>query len=174
MRFLPTPVTGAWLVEPEARADARGSFARLWCRDEFAAQGLRADFVQSNASFNVQKGTLRGLHYQAAPYGEIKLVSCVRGRVFDVIVDMRPASPTYRQWFGTELTPESRRMVYVPEQCAHGYLTLEDGSEVTYPVTMDYHPESERGLRWNDPAIGIDWPLAPTTISPKDQEWKLL
>ena len=96
MRFLPTPITGAWLVEPEARADARGSFARLWCRDEFAAHGLRADFVQCNASFNVQKGTLRGLHYQAAPHGEIKLVSCVRGRVFDVLVDMRPDSPTFR------------------------------------------------------------------------------
>jgi dTDP-4-dehydrorhamnose 3,5-epimerase len=174
MRFLPTPVTGAWLVEPEARADERGSFARLWCRDDFAAQGLRADFVQSNASFNVRKGTLRGLHYQAAPYGEIKLVGCVRGRVFDVIVDMRPASPTYRTWFGAELTPESRRMLYVPEECAHGYLTLEDASEVAYPVTMAYHPGSERGLRWDDPAIGIEWPLTPAVISAKDREWALL
>lgn len=174
MRFLPTPVTGAWLVEPEARADARGSFARIWCRDEFAAHGLRADFVQSNASFSAQKGTLRGLHYQAAPHGEIKLVSCVRGRVFDVLVDLRPSSPTYRRWFGVELVPESRRMLYVPEDCAHGYLTLEDNSEVIYPVTMAYHPESERGLRWNDPAIGIEWPLTPTVISDKDQAWALL
>lgn len=174
MRFLPTPVTGAWLVEPEARSDERGSFARLWCQDDFAAQGLRADFVQSNASFNVKKGTLRGLHYQAAPHGEIKLISCVRGRVFDVIVDMRPASPTYRRWFGAELTPESRRMLYVPKECAHGYLTLEDATEVIYPVTMSYHPESERGLRWDDPTIGVEWPMAPAVISTKDQEWKLL
>lgn len=171
MRFLPTPIAGAWLVEPEARADARGSFARIWCREEFAAAGLRADFVQSNASFSVQKGTLRGLHYQTAPHGEIKLVSCVRGRVFDVLVDLRHDSPTYRRWFGAELTPESRRMLYVPEECAHGYLTLEDNSEVTYPVTMAYHPESERGVRWNDPAIGIEWPIPPVVISPKDQQW---
>jgi len=174
MRFLPTAITGAWLVEPEAREDTRGSFARLWCRDEFAAHGLRADFVQSNASFNVHKGTLRGLHYQAPPHGEIKLVSCVRGRVFDVIVDMRPGSPTYRRWFGAELTPQSRRMLYIPEECAHGYLALEDGSEVMYPVTMPYHPESERGLRWNDPALGIEWPMPPVIISTKDQEWPSL
>jgi len=174
MRFLPTPITGAWLVEPEARADARGSFARLWCRDTFAAHGLRADFVQSNASFNVQKGTLRGLHYQAAPHGETKLISCVRGRVFDVVVDMRPASPTYRRWFGAELTPDSRRMIYVPDECAHGYMTLEDASEVIYPVTTAYHPESERGLRWDDPAIGIEWHLIPSVMSDKDREWALL
>lgn len=171
MRFIQVPIAGAWLVEPEARTDERGFFARLWCRDEFANHGLRADFVQCNNSFSVSRGTLRGLHYQAPPHGEIKLISCVRGRVFDVLVDLRPDSPTFHKWFGAELTAENRRMMYVPEQCAHGYLTLEDASEVIYPVTAAYHQSSERGLRWNDPAIGIQWPIEPVAISPKDQQW---
>ncbi len=171
MRFLETPIAGAWLVEPETRTDERGFFARLWCRDEFAARGLRADFVQCNDSFSVSRGTLRGLHYQAAPHGEIKLVSCIRGRVFDVLVDLRQDSPTFLKWFGADLTAENRRMLYVPEGCAHGYLTLEDASEVVYPVTTPYHPEAERGLRWNDPAIGIKWPIEPTAMSPKDRQW---
>ena len=174
MRFLETRIAGAWLVQPEPRTDERGSFARLWCRDDFAKHGLRADFVQCNTSFSVKRGTLRGLHYQAAPHGEVKLISCVRGRVFDAIVDVRPDSPTYRTWFGAELSADNRTMMYVPEGCAHGYLTLEDGCEVTYPVTAVYTAAAERGLRWDDPAIGIEWPLPPAVMSIKDQEWRLL
>ena len=171
MKFTVTPLAGAWLVEPEPRRDDRGFFARAWCRDEFAAHGLAADFVQCNISFSRDRGTLRGLHYQAAPHGEAKLVTCIRGRVFDAIVDLRPNSPSYRKWFGAELTEENRLMIYVPEGCAHGYLTLEDASEVMYPVTAAYHPASERGLRWNDAAIGIAWPMEPLVVSPKDREW---
>jgi dTDP-4-dehydrorhamnose 3,5-epimerase len=171
MRFLETRIAGAWLVQPEPRTDERGSFARLWCRDDFAKHGLRADFVQCNASFSVKRGTLRGLHYQAAPHREVKLVSCVRGRVFDAIVDVRPESPTYGAWFGAELSADNRTMMYVPEGCAHGYLTLEDSCEVTYPVTAAYHAGSERGLRWNDPAIRIEWPIEPLILSPKDRQW---
>jgi dTDP-4-dehydrorhamnose 3,5-epimerase len=171
MRFLETRIAGAWLVQPEPRTDERGSFARLWCRDDFAKYGLRADFVQCNTSFSVKRGTLRGLHYQAAPHGEVKLVSCIRGRVFDAIVDVRPESPTYRAWFGAELSADNRTMMYVPEGCAHGYLTLEDGCEVTYPVTAVYAAGAERGLRWNDPAFAIEWPIKPVILSPKDQQW---
>lgn len=174
MRCLETPVAGAWLVEPDVRADERGSFRRLWCREAFAARGLRADFVQQNASVSLRRGTLRGLHYQAAPHGEIKLVGCVRGRVFDVLVDLRAGSPTYRRWYGTELSAANQRVLYVPEGCAHGYLTLDDDCEVQYPVTAPYHPGSERGVRWDDPAIGIVWPIAPVVLSAKDQAWPLL
>ncbi|HKV98482.1 MAG TPA: dTDP-4-dehydrorhamnose 3,5-epimerase [Vicinamibacterales bacterium] len=172
MRFTETTVQGAFLVDPEPRADERGFFARLWCRDEFASHGLSAEFVQCNDSFSEHRGTLRGLHYQAAPYGEVKLVRCVRGAVFDVLVDLRPDSPTYTRWFGAELTAANRRMLYVPEGCAHGYLTLEDQSEVVYPVTCAYRPDAERGVRWNDPRFGIAWPrVEPMTLSPKDRQW---
>src|SRR4030095_8831227 len=174
MRFAETPVAGAWLVEVEPRRDERGLFARVWCQDEFAKRGLRSDFVQCNVSFNVKAGTLRGMHYQAAPYPEIKLIQCVRGRVFDVLVDLRPGSPTFRRWYGVELSSENRTQLYVPEGCAHGYLTLEDNCEVQYPVTEFYHPECERGARWDDPAIGIQWPTRPTVISSKDQQWPAL
>lgn len=172
MRFAETPVHGGYVVDPEPRADERGFFARLWCREEFATYGLTADFVQCNDSFSARRGTLRGLHYQQTPHSEVKLVRCVRGSVFDVMVDLRPDSPSYLQWFGVELTADNRRMLYVPEGCAHGYLTLEDGSEVTYPVSRAYRPEAERGVRWNDPRFGIAWPLdEPLTISPKDRQW---
>jgi len=171
MQFLETRIAGAWLVQPELRVDERGSFARLWCHDEFAARGLDANFVQCNTSFSVRRGTLRGLHYQAPPHAEVKLVSCVRGRVFDVVVDLRRTSATYGGWFGVELNPDNRTMVYVPEGCAHGYLTLEDGSEVTYPVTAAYAAGAEQGIRWNDAAIGIEWPIEPVVLSPKDQQW---
>ena len=172
MRFTETSVPGAYLIDPEPRGDERGFFSRLWCRDEFATHGLTADFVQCNDSFSARRGTLRGLHYQAAPFGEVKLVRCVRGSVFDVLVDLRADSPTYTRWFGVELTAENHRMLYVPEGCAHGYLTLEDRSEVEYPVSRAYRPEAERGVRWNDPQFGIEWPLGePLTLSPKDRQW---
>jgi dTDP-4-dehydrorhamnose 3,5-epimerase len=172
MRFTDTPVGGAFLVDPQLMTDERGFFARLWCRDELAARGLAADFVQCNNSFSVHRGTLRGLHYQAAPHAEAKLVQCVKGRVWDVLVDLRPDSPTYTQWFGAELSADNRRMLYVPEGCAHGYLTLEDASEVVYPVSHRYHPDAERGVRWNDPRFGIEWPIRDAlTLSPKDRQW---
>jgi len=172
MKFTETSVSGAYLVEPEPRGDDRGFFARLWCQDEFAAHGLTAEFVQCNDSFSVRRGTLRGLHYQIAPYAEVKLVRCVRGSVFDVLVDLRPDSPTFKRWFGAELTSKNRQMLYVPEGCAHGYLTLQDESEVVYPVTRPYRPEAERGIRWNDPQFGISWPDAGSlTMSPKDERW---
>ena len=172
MRFTETRVQGAYLVEPEPRGDDRGFFARIWCRDEFAAQGLSAVFVQCNDAFTAKRGTLRGLHYQSAPHEEVKLIRCVRGAVFDVLVDLRPASPTYAQWVGVTLSAENRTMVYVPEGCAHGYLALEDGSEVIYPVTKAYQPAAERGVRWNDPRFGIEWPeIGPLLISPKDEGW---
>jgi dTDP-4-dehydrorhamnose 3,5-epimerase len=174
MRFRNTPIAGAWLIEPEPRGDERGTFTRRWCRDTLAAQGLLGTFVQANESTSRVAGTLRGLHYQAAPYAEAKLVACSRGRVFDVLVDMRPESRTYRSWFGAELSEENGLQMYVPEGCAHGYLTLVDNCVVTYPVTAPYTPMAERGVRWNDPAIAIAWPMVPSVVSPKDQQWPLL
>jgi dTDP-4-dehydrorhamnose 3,5-epimerase len=171
MTFLETPIGGAWLLEPEPHPDERGLFTRLWCRDELARHGLSADFVQCNASFNPRKGTLRGLHFQAEPHAENKLVSCVRGSVFDVVVDLRVESTTFGRWFGTELTAENRRLMYVPTGCAHGYLTLQDECEVMYPVTETYHPASAGGVRWDDPRLAIAWPIEPAVMSPKDRSW---
>jgi dTDP-4-dehydrorhamnose 3,5-epimerase len=172
MQFVATPIDGAYLVEPMPQGDDRGFFARVWCRDEFAAHGLNAAFVQCNDSLSRHRGTLRGLHYQVAPHAEVKLIRCVRGAVFDVLVDLRPSSPTYLRWYGIELTAANPTMLYVPEGCAHGYLALEDDTEVMYPVTSVYCPEAERGVRWNDPAFGIAWPdVGPLTLSTKDQAW---
>lgn len=172
MKFTDTAIAGAFVVEPEPRADARGTFARLWDQEEFRARGLSTAFVQCNDSVSHRRGTLRGLHYQAAPHGEVKLVRCVRGAVFDVAVDVRAGSPTFGRWFGVELSGENRRMLYVPEGCAHGYLTLADACEVIYPVTATYHPECERGVRWNDPRFAIAWPdVGPLSLSDKDRSW---
>ncbi|MEZ5317509.1 MAG: dTDP-4-dehydrorhamnose 3,5-epimerase [Vicinamibacterales bacterium] len=171
MRFTETAVAGAFVVDLEPRGDERGFFARVWSRHAFEARGLKADFVEFNDSFSAHRGTLRGLHYQAGEAAEVKLARCIRGSVFDVAVDLRPGSPTYRRWTGVTLSADNRRMLYVPEGCAHGYLTLEDGAEVVYPVTHVYTPEAEGGIRWNDPAFGIEWPIAPEVISPKDQAW---
>lgn len=171
MIFTPTKLPGAYLVDIERRQDERGFFARSWCQQEFQAQGLASCMVQANLSFNNKQGTLRGLHYQRAPYAEAKLVRCTRGAIWDVIVDLRPASPTYRQWLGAELTDENYRMLYVPEGFAHGYLTLADSVEVTYQVTQFYAPGAEAGLRWDDPAFGIEWPIAVQVISEKDSRW---
>jgi dTDP-4-dehydrorhamnose 3,5-epimerase len=172
MIFTETRVAGAFVVEPEPFSDERGFFARLWSVDEFRARGLTGVFVQCNNSFSVRRGTLRGLHYQAAPHEEAKLCRCIKGAVFDVVADMRPASSTYLRWHGVELTAENRRMLYIPEGCAHGYLTLVEESEVIYGVSRAYQPDSERGVRWNDPALAIEWPIATDlTLSPKDQRW---
>jgi dTDP-4-dehydrorhamnose 3,5-epimerase len=172
MIFSATAITGAWLVDLQRREDERGFFARVWCEEEFAARGLTARFVQCNTSFSQHAGTLRGLHYQAAPHGEVKLIQCTRGSVFDVIVDVRPDSPTYLKWFGVELSEDNKRLLYVPAGCAHGYQTLRDASEVLYPVSAPYTPSAERGVRWNDPTFAIAWPLAPhRRLSPKDEAW---
>ena len=171
MIFHPTPLQGAYVIELEKRGDDRGFFARFFCEQEFAKMGLVNRFVQINNSLSAKKGTLRGLHYQLAPAAEVKLMRCLRGAMFDVIVDMRPESPTYKQWFGQELNQDNRLMMYVPEGFAHGFVTLRDDTESLYPVSAFYAPEQERGLRYNDPTIGIEWPITPTEVSAKDMAW---
>jgi dTDP-4-dehydrorhamnose 3,5-epimerase len=172
MILTPTKLAGAFLVDLERREDERGFFARAWCADEFAGQGLSTLIAQCNLSFNAHKGTLRGLHFQVAPYEEVKLIRCTRGAIYDVIVDLRPESPTHMRWIGVELTADNRRALYVPEGFAHGYQTLVDGTETFYQVSEAYAPGAEGGVRWDDPAFGIEWPdAAPRIISPKDRAW---
>jgi dTDP-4-dehydrorhamnose 3,5-epimerase len=169
MIFSETPLPGAFLIDLEPHKDNRGFFARAWCQTELAQHGLEPQIAQCNISFNPTEGTLRGLHYQRQPHAEVKVVRCTRGAIWDVIVDVRPGSPTYRQWFGTELSADNRRMLYVPEDFAHGYVTLEPGSEAFYQVSREYAPGSEVGIRWNDPSIGIIWPeVKISVISEKD------
>jgi dTDP-4-dehydrorhamnose 3,5-epimerase len=174
MIFRETALSGAYLIETEKRSDDRGAFVRTWCRDEFAAQGLELDCVQRNLSINTQRGTLRGMHYQTEPHGETKLIRCSRGALYDVIIDLRPASPTYRRWTGVELREDNDRMLFVPKGFAHGFQTLVDGTEVTYLVDYPYVPGAGRGVRYDDPALGIPWPLPVTRISPQDQAWPSL
>ena len=171
MLFEQTKLKDAYVIQLEKIEDQRGFFARAWCEKEFAQHGLAAVVRQANVSFNIRKGTLRGMHYQIAPHGEAKTVRCTRGAIFDVIIDLRPDSATYQQWFGVELTADNYKMLYVPENFAHGFLTLEDRSEVTYQVSEFYTPGAERGIRWNDPAFGIQWPAAAAVISDKDANW---
>lgn len=170
MKFTETPLKGCFLIEPEPRNDERGFFARLFCKDEFRAAGLQTEFVQINNGFSRLKGTLRGFHYQLPPAAETKLVRCVAGSVFDCVVDLRPQSLTFGKWFGVELTAQNRSMLYVPKGFAHGYLSLQDDSEVIYLVDEFYNPNCEGGLQWDDPKVGIEWPLTPRILSPKDQE----
>lgn len=168
MIFRETPLSGAYLIELERRGDDRGFFARLYCRDEFLQHGLVADFPQVNNSLTAQKGTLRGMHYQLPPHGEDKLVRCVGGKLYDMILDLRPNSPTFGRSFGAELSAENRTMMYVPKGFAHGFQTLEENTEAIYLVSHPYAPTSERIVRWNDPTFGLEWPLEPTTLSDKD------
>jgi len=174
MNFRQTGLSGAYLIEPERIEDERGYFSRLWCAQEFAEHGLSPRLSQCSVSWNQYVGTLRGLHYQRAPHAEAKLVRVTRGRIFDVIVDLRPASPTLRRGFGAVLDAEDGLMMYVPEGFAHGFQTLEDDTEVTYQISVPYHAPSAAGLRWDDPAIGIDWPDAPAVISERDRGYKLI
>jgi dTDP-4-dehydrorhamnose 3,5-epimerase len=169
MRFQETPLSGAYLIELEPVGDPRGFFARAWCAREFSEQGLDSGTVQCNLSFNHQRGTLRGMHYQIPPHAETKLVRCIRGSIYDVIIDLRPESPTYTHWFGAELSADNRSMLYIPKGFAHGYQTMEDNTEVFYQVSEFYRPGSEGGVRWNDPRFGIEWPLEVSVISAKDQ-----
>lgn len=174
MKFTPTAIEGVVIVEPQPHADERGFFARTFCAREFGAAGLSPVVAQANVSFNHRAGTLRGLHYQRPPAQEAKLVRCTRGSVFDVAVDLRPGSPTYLRHVGVVLDADARNALYVPEGCAHGYLTLEDGCEVTYQVSEFYTPGVEAGLRWDDPTLGIDWPREVRVVSPKDAGLPLL
>ena len=169
--FTETKLAGAYLIEPELLRDERGFFSRMWCQREFALRGLRAGFVQGNLSYSARAGTLRGMHYQVAPDAEIKLVRCTRGSIYDVIVDLRPASPTYTEWSAAELSAANHLVLYVPEGFAHGYLTLENDTEVSYEVSQFYRPGSERGLRYDDPAFGIAWPIGVEVVSEKDRSW---
>lgn len=174
MRFTPTPIAGAWIIDAEPVSDARGSFARTICAQEFGQNGLATQFVQHSRSLNFSKGTLRGLHLQRAPHAEAKLIACIRGAVYDVCVDMRPDSSTFRQWFSVELTQDNARQFYLPEGCAHGFQTLADNSEIHYAMSNFYAPGAAFGYRWNDPVFAIAWPLPPTIVSPKDEDWPLL
>lgn len=171
MKFNKTPLHGAYTIDLEKRGDDRGFFARLFCEKEFANAGLVNHFVQINNSLSSSKGTLRGMHYQLPPAAEVKVVRCIKGALFDVIVDLRPDSPTFRRAFGAELTAENRRMMYVPQGFAHGFVTLTDDAEAFYLVSAFYSPENERGLRFNDPAVEIEWPIEPVEISEKDRKW---
>ncbi len=168
MIFTETPLAGAFVIALETRDDERGFFARAFCQNELAEHGLETTVAQANLSYNHRKGTLRGLHMQNPPHGEDKMVRCISGAIYDAIVDLRPGSPTYRQWFGVELSAANRLMLYVPKGFAHGYQSLTDGSEVLYMVTQFYTPGAERGLRWNDPAFGVAWPLPDPILSEKD------
>ena len=168
MLFRETKLKGAYVVEPERLEDERGFFARTWCQPEFEAHGLNPRLVQCSISFNRRKGTLRGMHYQAAPHAEAKLVRCTMGAIYDVIIDLRPESDTFRKWVAEELTAENRAALYIPEGLAHGFQTLADNTEVFYQMSESYYPESSRAVRWNDPAFGIEWPLLPTAISSRD------
>jgi dTDP-4-dehydrorhamnose 3,5-epimerase len=174
MRFTETAIPGAYVVELEPRRDERGHFARAFCERAFREHGLTARFVQVNVGVSTRRGTLRGLHYQAPPAEEAKLVRCPRGAVFDVVVDLRPASPVYCQWFGIELTAENVRQLYIPEGCAHGYVTLADDTEVAYTTSAFYEPSAERGAHHADPAFGIAWPIDVAVISEKDAGWPFL
>jgi dTDP-4-dehydrorhamnose 3,5-epimerase len=175
MKLRPAQIEGSWLAEIEPIGDDRGFFARIWDEAEFAAVGVTIRNIQTNLSYNRHRGTIRGLHWQVQPYDETKLLRCTRGSVFDVAVDLRPDSPTFRQWQGVILSAEDRNQVLVPAGCAHGYQALEDHAEVSYQVSHAYVPGSERGIRWNDPSIGIEWPITEGVIvSPKDAAWPLL
>lgn len=174
MLFVETELQGAFVIDVEPISDERGFFGRLWCRNEFQERGLNANVAQANVAFSPRAGTLRGLHYQEAPHAETKLVRCTRGAIYDVIVDLRGGSPTRRQWIGVELTAENRRSLYVPEGFAHGYQTLTDDAEMTYQTSAFYKRESARGVRYDDPRLGIEWPLPVAVVSEQDLLWPLL
>jgi dTDP-4-dehydrorhamnose 3,5-epimerase len=174
MIFTELPLPGAYAIDLQELPDERGFFARSYCPEEFSARGLGPALGQCSVSYNARKGTLRGLHYQAAPHEEHKLVRCTAGAIFDVIVDIRQSSPTYRRWYGTELTMANRRALFIPPGFAHGFVSLTDGAEVYYMISAAYAPEFSRGLRWSDPAFAIQWPLVPAVISARDAAYPLM
>jgi len=174
MNFNTTPIEGLWIVEPQRMEDLRGSFARTFCKREFADQGLSTDFSQHSLSQSKLKHTVRGLHFQKAPHEEVKLVSCVKGAIWDVAVDLRPESPTYLHWQGTILSAENGRQFYIPERFAHGFQSLTDDVAVSYLISAPYVASSASGIRYDDPAVGINWPADPSVMSPKDLDWPFL
>ncbi len=171
MRFTETPLAGAFVLEPEKHHDERGFFANAWTAEELSAHGLNRSWAQSSISFNEKAGTMRGMHFQIAPHAETKLVTCTAGAVFDVIVDLRAESPTRLRWFGVELSVSNNLTYYVPEGFAHGFITLQDDSVVQYHMSAPQHVASARGVRWDDPAFGIEWPLVPTVMNQRDREY---
>ncbi|HZP07509.1 MAG TPA: dTDP-4-dehydrorhamnose 3,5-epimerase [Terracidiphilus sp.] len=174
MQFSKTGIDGVWVIDPQFHKDDRGYFFRAWCSREFAEHGINFLPVQANMGFSLKKGTLRGMHVQLEPAVEAKLVRCTKGSMFDVAVDLRTESPTYRQSFGIELTAENGRMLLIPERCAHGYQTLEDQTEMHYMTSQFYAPEAATGVRFDDPAFDIQWPLSPTAVSVQDRNWPLV
>jgi dTDP-4-dehydrorhamnose 3,5-epimerase len=174
MRFTETDVVGAKVIDPSPHEDARGRFMRAWCAREFAEHGLDFSPVQANMGFSIRKGTVRGMHFQESPALEAKLVRCTRGAIFDVVLDVRPGSASYCKWYAAELSAENGRMLYLPEGCAHGYQTLEDGTEMHYMASEYYTPSAARGVRFDDPAFGIQWPLAAAVVSEQDLAWPLV
>ena len=174
MQFTPSRIPGAWVIDIEPIHDHRGFFAMTWVPDEFRKRGIDPAVAQTNLAYNHKRGTLRGMHFQKAPHAQAKIVRATRGALLDVIVDLRPDSPTYRQWDAVELTADNRRMLYMPEGIAHGYLTLTDDVEACYHASAPWAPQAESGVRWNDPAFAIQWPFAPIVISEKDAMWPLV
>lgn len=171
MKFHPTKLQDVILIELRTIGDARGYFARTFCRDTFAAEGLETEFPQHNTSFSADKGTIRGLHFQRPPHGEVKLMRAVKGAIFDVVVDLRPTSATYGQWAGFELSADTAQVLYVPSGFAHGFQTLQPDTMVAYPTSHPYTPDAEGGVRFDDPDLGIDWPVPVTEVSDKDRSW---
>jgi dTDP-4-dehydrorhamnose 3,5-epimerase len=171
MLFTETKLKGAFIIQPEKFEDERGFFARTWCQREFATHGLNPGLAQCSVSFSHKRGTLRGMHYQIAPHEETKIVGCIKGAIYDVIIDLRHDSPTFTQWVGIELTSENRLMFYIPEGLAHGFQTLEDNTEVSYQISQFYAPEHARGVRWNDPVFAIRWPEDPSVLSDRDKNY---
>ena len=172
--FKETTLPGAYIIDLERFNDDRGYFARAWCKNELLQHGLKAEVAQSNVGFSRRKGTLRGLHFQRAPHAEAKIVRCTRGAIFDVITDLRPDSPSYKRWYAVELSEENGRMIYVPEGFAQGYMTLMDDTEINYHTSEFFSPEAAFGVRYDDPALAIQWPLAATVVSEQDRNWPLL
>ncbi|SMD13493.1 dTDP-4-dehydrorhamnose 3,5-epimerase [Sporomusa malonica] len=171
MIFTETGISGAYCIDLELIKDNRGFFARMWCEKEFKEHGLNSNLVQCNLSYNISRGTLRGMHYQSAPYEEAKLVTCIAGSIYDVILDLRRDSPTFRQWKAFELSASNYRMLYIPEGVAHGFQTLQDDTCVFYQLSDFYHPEAAWGVRWDDPSFGMEWPITEKIMSKKDQAY---
>jgi dTDP-4-dehydrorhamnose 3,5-epimerase len=174
MHFTQASIPGVWTIDPDSREDERGRFFRAWCAREFAENAIAFTPVQANMGFSLRKGTVRGMHLQVAPAPEAKLVRCTRGAMFDVALDLRPDSPTYGQWFGAELSADNGRSLYLPENCAHGYQTLEDYTEMHYMSSAFYTPNTANGVRFDDPAFGIEWPETITVVSEQDRNWPLV
>jgi dTDP-4-dehydrorhamnose 3,5-epimerase len=173
VKFSQVPVQGAWFIEPTPHQDFRGRFMRAWCANEFAQNGIKFTPAQANMGFSHSRGTVRGMHYQVSPADEAKLVRCTRGSMFDVVLDLRPGSPSYLSWFGTQLSAENGRMLLIPEGCAHGCQSLEDNTEYLYMASCEFSPNHAKGVRHDDPAFKIEWPILTTVISEQDRNWPL-